>query len=328
MATIRYVNTNSTAGGDGTTNATDGTNRAYASLAEWNTNEATSLSDDHIVYCSGGADNTAFSTTDFTTNGYTITIQGNPDASDGANLTGIFSTDFYYIENNNQTIRFSLLKATPIVFRNVQFYENQSTDNNHYIFELYLAGDDSFTMDGCIFKRNESHTNFKTGLFSLTNGTNDLYFLNNNFTKGRHYNDFIIAAGNSANCYILNNTFNVDTSGTINANTGLFIESSGTGSYTIKNNVFLNQLDSKSCFILPNATVDEDFNATTSSTGTTNGDSLIGSNSIHDISTTDGVDFVEPSTGNYTLTATSALRDAGTDLSAYLTTDITGQDRD
>ena len=35
-ATItRHVNTDSTAGGDGTTNATEGDNRAYATLAEW-----------------------------------------------------------------------------------------------------------------------------------------------------------------------------------------------------------------------------------------------------------------------------------------------------
>jgi hypothetical protein len=31
----RYVNVASTSGGDGTTNATAGANRAYASLSEW-----------------------------------------------------------------------------------------------------------------------------------------------------------------------------------------------------------------------------------------------------------------------------------------------------
>lgn len=59
----RYVNTASTAGGDGTTNATSGTNRAYASLSEWNSNEATNLisaDQTHTVYCdgSGGVDTT------------------------------------------------------------------------------------------------------------------------------------------------------------------------------------------------------------------------------------------------------------------------------
>lgn len=56
---VRYVNTASTAGGDGTTNATAGANRAYPTLASWNTAEATNLvtpGDTHTVYCTGGAD--------------------------------------------------------------------------------------------------------------------------------------------------------------------------------------------------------------------------------------------------------------------------------
>lgn len=56
-AVTRYVNTASTAGGDGTTNATSGANRAYASLAAWNTAEAKDLvtaDQTHTVICSGG----------------------------------------------------------------------------------------------------------------------------------------------------------------------------------------------------------------------------------------------------------------------------------
>ena len=58
MAQItRYVNLRSTPGGDGTTNATTGANRAYASIEEWNTNEATNIgADTHTVYLSGGTD--------------------------------------------------------------------------------------------------------------------------------------------------------------------------------------------------------------------------------------------------------------------------------
>ena len=37
---IRYINTASTAGGDGTTNATSGANRAYASFSEWQSAES------------------------------------------------------------------------------------------------------------------------------------------------------------------------------------------------------------------------------------------------------------------------------------------------
>lgn len=63
MATItRYINPASTAGGDGTTNATAGANRAYASASEWEAAEQTDLVSDgdiHIVYCDDGVDSSA-----------------------------------------------------------------------------------------------------------------------------------------------------------------------------------------------------------------------------------------------------------------------------
>jgi len=83
----RFVNTASTAGGDGTTNNTTGSTRAYASLSEWESNESTDLvadGDVHIVTCGGGVD-----TTDTTINGWTtgssngITIQCTTDKHDG-----------------------------------------------------------------------------------------------------------------------------------------------------------------------------------------------------------------------------------------------------
>lgn len=52
---LRYVNIASTAGGNGTTNATTGPDRAYASLSEWNAAEQTDLvaaGDTHRVLCS------------------------------------------------------------------------------------------------------------------------------------------------------------------------------------------------------------------------------------------------------------------------------------
>ena len=104
MATvIRYVNTASTAGGDGTTNATTGANRAYASLAEWNTAEATDLvtaGDLHEVRCSGegGPDtSTLTSWTGWTTGASNfILIKGNPaDTTYGRNISRNFnSTNF------------------------------------------------------------------------------------------------------------------------------------------------------------------------------------------------------------------------------------------
>jgi hypothetical protein len=57
MAT-RYVNTASSAGGDGTTNGTVGANRAYATLAEWEAARQGTLSEVEEVICEGSAADT------------------------------------------------------------------------------------------------------------------------------------------------------------------------------------------------------------------------------------------------------------------------------
>lgn len=55
----RYVNTASTAGGDGTTNATSGANRAWADLAEAANGLGASLSTPIDIYCEGSAADTS-----------------------------------------------------------------------------------------------------------------------------------------------------------------------------------------------------------------------------------------------------------------------------
>lgn len=52
----RYVNTASTSGGDGTTNATSGANRAWADLAEAANGLGSSLSTPIDIYCEGNQD--------------------------------------------------------------------------------------------------------------------------------------------------------------------------------------------------------------------------------------------------------------------------------
>ena len=70
MATVtRYVNTASTAGGDGTTNNTSGATRAYVSLSEWEASEQTDLvAAGDIHHCIfEGSDTTAFTISGWTT---------------------------------------------------------------------------------------------------------------------------------------------------------------------------------------------------------------------------------------------------------------------
>jgi hypothetical protein len=72
VATVqRYVDTASSAGGNGTTTSTTGgdANRAYATLSEWEANQASTGTDDYIVDCaaSGGAADTTFVNVNFAT---------------------------------------------------------------------------------------------------------------------------------------------------------------------------------------------------------------------------------------------------------------------
>lgn len=60
----RYINTASTAGGDGTTNATSGANRAYASFAEWEAARQASLTEVEEVICEGSTADSSSHTID------------------------------------------------------------------------------------------------------------------------------------------------------------------------------------------------------------------------------------------------------------------------
>jgi hypothetical protein len=87
LATVqRYVHTDSTAGGDGTTNGIVGATRAYASLSEWESNAGGVATDDYIVDCAGGTTHdSTIVTVDFATaiTSGSITIRGNRSDGEG-----------------------------------------------------------------------------------------------------------------------------------------------------------------------------------------------------------------------------------------------------
>jgi hypothetical protein len=92
----RYINTASTPGGDGTTNATSGANRAFASGAEFNTSMAGSMTDNITVWCSGATADTKWGLSGWTPNGYAIYVKGNQDWT----TTTAISTSKYRIVGN------------------------------------------------------------------------------------------------------------------------------------------------------------------------------------------------------------------------------------
>ena len=107
----RYVNTESTPGGDGTTPAITGVHRAYASLSEWNAAEATDLvaaGDTHVVHCdaddgagSHSADATAVIISGWTTDAtHDITIQVDADKRHN----GKWDTSAYRLDVNGRPL--------------------------------------------------------------------------------------------------------------------------------------------------------------------------------------------------------------------------------
>lgn len=107
MASIqRYVNTASSAGGNGTTNATSGANRAYVSLTDWEAAEFQDLTDSGgdtmTVDCEGTAADSPFSIAGWTTGASNyILIRGNNTAA--GRHAGIFSTSKFRVADTGST---------------------------------------------------------------------------------------------------------------------------------------------------------------------------------------------------------------------------------
>lgn len=103
QATIhRYVNTNSTAGGDGTTSATSGANRAWANLnTAFTTLDDATLTADTVVHVAGtAADTTAVGTIDVNTSTFMLTVMTDP----GDRHTGTYDTNKYRLEATNTLV--------------------------------------------------------------------------------------------------------------------------------------------------------------------------------------------------------------------------------
>jgi hypothetical protein len=102
----RYVNTNSTAGGNGTTNATTGADRAYVSLSEFESQEQGTMTDNITVHCSGGQDSTEVVFSGWTFGSYKIIVRGNQVG--GKKL----QTDKYRIRTTGTNISIDQSNAT------------------------------------------------------------------------------------------------------------------------------------------------------------------------------------------------------------------------
>ena len=107
MATItRYVNPDSTAGGDGTTNATTGANRAYVSLSAWDAAEQQNLdTGNNIAECVCETNGTA-DAVECTIDGWTTSSTDYIDikTSAGHRHAGVWSTAKYRLETTTHAL--------------------------------------------------------------------------------------------------------------------------------------------------------------------------------------------------------------------------------
>ena len=134
----RYVNTASTAGGDGTTNATSGANRAWADLAEAANALGSSLSTPIDIYCEGSAadtsnvDQTVWDMTTTATNKLRIIGEQSPlHPNFSTAKSGKYDTSLYRITATNRNGLYNNIPSH-IEFHGIQV-EITVTDASSYI---------------------------------------------------------------------------------------------------------------------------------------------------------------------------------------------------
>ena len=234
----RYVNTGSTPGGNGTTNATTGSSRAYASLNSALDSSRTSVADgdEWLFECCGSAaerPNATISVEGWTIQGTgKITIRANRGAPDGFySGLGSYSTSHYRIEpasdvgaliisNCNVTIDGLQFKATGSPSCLVHAAQNDSVRNTT-ITNCRLLGQSSKGIGLLI------HDYWRTGTTNQIAYNNIIQSFGSGIYLGQTYYF-------PASVYIYNNTI-------INCDTGvagpaLLIQ----GAFSVRNNVLAN----------------------------------------------------------------------------------------
>lgn len=143
-----YVNTNSTAGGNGTTNATVGANRAYASGAEFNTQRAGTMTDDITVNCSGTVSDIKWGVSGWTPAGYKLYVKGNQDFS----ITTKISTSAYRISGNIGNIDVLFYVGTGMPDTYADHIGFQATDTNGGGSACRCENNGKLFLDACVLE--------------------------------------------------------------------------------------------------------------------------------------------------------------------------------
>ena len=295
----RYVNTASTAGGDGTTNATSGANRAYASLSEWEAARQAVLSEVEEVICEGSAADTSRLNLDgWTTSASNYILIRTTQAN---RHNGRWDTSRYRLDPSATSSALwcyeSYVRIEGIQFRN----RNNGTWNQEGImFDSSSPATSDLRVDSCIaYDCGSASVGFRV-LGGRVTWTNCISY--GNSASGFRMQD----AGNGAEVYYYNCL------AAANADYG-FLFSSGTST-------------ARNCYAGGNTNPDFSAAPGTASNNASE-DGTHGSTVAY--STSAGAYFTNVTAGsqNFDIGASSALINAGYDLSGTFTTDILGNAR-
>lgn len=210
MAEItRYVNTASTAGGDGTSNGTTGGTRAYASLDEACNAEAADLvtaGDNLVILCEGSTADSTFA--DFA-NAAWVTSTTNDvliKPNVGQEHSGVWNTGIYRLTSGLAT---STLEH--LTLERLQVTENPTLSNAHVLrYNALLTGGVQVIRD-CLIKMDHTDAE-QAGQGIQMQDSSTTYYISNNIVyvadSSSHtaVRNGINMAGASGSYYIYNNT--------------------------------------------------------------------------------------------------------------------------
>jgi hypothetical protein len=200
MANTRYVNTASSPGGNGTTNATVGANRAYASLGEWEAARQAVLADVEIVICEGATADTTGVTIDGWTTTSTNYIEIKTDAA--GRHDGKRNTSKYRLDTTSRCID---IVEDFVRIDGLQFQITTSVGTQGIRSQAGASAD--IRISNCIFKGVISGTSEVDGVLH-TVGTlrmrNCIFY---DFVNGANFMGALYLGGSHAASYIYNCTF-------------------------------------------------------------------------------------------------------------------------
>lgn len=147
MAATRYVNTASTPGGDGTTNNTTGTDRAWASMSEALSN-VSSPSQDYDVYCCGTAADTSSYNFGGWNSSYIVKFYGDQDWA-----STLPSTSQYRMERSGSIFTsYNDNAQVHIGWYDIGFYNTKTTSGETVILQPNGFGTFEILIERCWFR--------------------------------------------------------------------------------------------------------------------------------------------------------------------------------